>query len=177
MYGFALSASVSTTTPSCYLHIWHPWFLDVDGSEQTKTLLTSAAFVHLKHAEVSKFTKNLSPGSRTVLLSGPTGMRSFCLMKNHFSIVPCAYSSHCCLELMLHCLISCRTLPAIGCQSSSTLLWGRAFVIGCSRLLNKGNVLHLGQICYFDCDEFELMFFNIGSCRCRTNMAVPKRNL
>uniref|UniRef100_A0A7C9ENL6 Uncharacterized protein n=1 Tax=Opuntia streptacantha TaxID=393608 RepID=A0A7C9ENL6_OPUST len=45
-----------------------PYYL----SEQTKTLLTSAAFVHLKHAEVSKFTKNLSPGSRTVLLSGPT---------------------------------------------------------------------------------------------------------
>ncbi|KAL8170428.1 hypothetical protein V2J09_022232 [Rumex salicifolius] len=41
-------------------------------SEQTRVLLTSAAFAHLKHAEVSKFTRNLSPASRAILLSGPT---------------------------------------------------------------------------------------------------------
>ncbi|KAL9265081.1 putative AAA domain-containing protein [Drosera capensis] len=39
--------------------------------EQTRVLLTSAAYVHLKHSEVSKFTRNLSPGSRAILLSGP----------------------------------------------------------------------------------------------------------
>ncbi|XP_011022599.1 PREDICTED: uncharacterized protein LOC105124323 [Populus euphratica] len=40
-------------------------------SEQTRVLLTSAAYVHLKHAEVSKYTRKLSPASRTILLSGP----------------------------------------------------------------------------------------------------------
>ncbi|KAL9263234.1 Outer mitochondrial transmembrane helix translocase-like protein [Drosera capensis] len=44
-----------------------PYYL----SEQTRVLLTSAAYVHLKHFEVSKFTRNLSPGSRAILLSGP----------------------------------------------------------------------------------------------------------
>ncbi|KAJ1386055.1 P-loop containing nucleoside triphosphate hydrolase [Sesbania bispinosa] len=42
-------------------------------SEQTRVLLTSAAYVHLKHAEVSRYTRNLAPGSRTILLSGPAG--------------------------------------------------------------------------------------------------------
>ncbi|KAF9671201.1 hypothetical protein SADUNF_Sadunf12G0022800 [Salix dunnii] len=36
-----------------------------------RMLLTSAAFVHLKHADFSKHTRNLSPASRTILLSGP----------------------------------------------------------------------------------------------------------
>ncbi|XP_062074468.1 ribosome biogenesis ATPase RIX7 [Humulus lupulus] len=44
-----------------------PYYL----SEQTRVLLTSAAYVHLKHAEVSKYTRNLSPASRAILLSGP----------------------------------------------------------------------------------------------------------
>jgi hypothetical protein len=44
-----------------------------DDSEQTRVLLTSAAYVHLKHAEVSKYTRNLAPASRTILLSGPAG--------------------------------------------------------------------------------------------------------
>ncbi|RWR93171.1 AAA+ ATPase domain-containing protein [Cinnamomum micranthum f. kanehirae] len=43
-----------------------PYYL----SEQTRVLLTSAAFVHLKQAEFSKHTRNLSPASRTILLSG-----------------------------------------------------------------------------------------------------------
>ncbi|KAB2608724.1 hypothetical protein D8674_011892 [Pyrus ussuriensis x Pyrus communis] len=34
-------------------------------------LITSAAYVHLKRAEVSKYTRNLSPASRAILLSGP----------------------------------------------------------------------------------------------------------
>ncbi|KAL0290717.1 UNVERIFIED_CONTAM: hypothetical protein Sangu_2563500 [Sesamum angustifolium] len=46
-----------------------PYYL----SEQTRVLLTSAAFVHLKKADYSKHTRNLSPASRTILLSGPTG--------------------------------------------------------------------------------------------------------
>ncbi|XP_024453646.1 uncharacterized protein LOC7497813 isoform X2 [Populus trichocarpa] len=44
-----------------------PYYL----SEQTRVLLTSAAYVYLKHAEASKYTRNLSPASRTILLSGP----------------------------------------------------------------------------------------------------------
>ncbi|GER49794.1 P-loop containing nucleoside triphosphatehydrolases superfamily protein [Striga asiatica] len=45
-----------------------PYYL----SERTRVLLTSAAYVHLKHLDVSKHTRNLSPASRAILLSGPT---------------------------------------------------------------------------------------------------------
>ncbi|KAK9277498.1 hypothetical protein L1049_007042 [Liquidambar formosana] len=44
-----------------------PYYL----SEQTRVLLTSAAYVHLKQADFSKYTRNLSPASRAILLSGP----------------------------------------------------------------------------------------------------------
>uniref|UniRef100_A0A803MKW0 AAA+ ATPase domain-containing protein n=1 Tax=Chenopodium quinoa TaxID=63459 RepID=A0A803MKW0_CHEQI len=54
-----------------------PYYL----SKQTRTLLTSAAYVHLKHAEVSKFTRNLSPGSRAILLSGPAELYQQLLAK------------------------------------------------------------------------------------------------
>lgn len=40
-------------------------------SEKTRVLLTSAAHVHLRHSEFSKHTRNLSPASRAILLSGP----------------------------------------------------------------------------------------------------------
>lgn len=43
-------------------------------SERTRVLLMSAAYVHLKHCDISKHTRNLSPASRAILLSGPTGM-------------------------------------------------------------------------------------------------------
>jgi len=36
-------------------------------------MLTSAAYVHLKHAEVSRYTRNLAPASRTIMLAGPAG--------------------------------------------------------------------------------------------------------
>ncbi|KAL5814263.1 hypothetical protein ACOSQ4_024904 [Xanthoceras sorbifolium] len=54
-----------------------PYYL----SEQTRVLLTSAAYVHLKHAEVSKYTRNLSPASRTILLSGPAELYQQMLAK------------------------------------------------------------------------------------------------
>ncbi|KAL2922120.1 ATPase family AAA domain-containing protein 1-A [Bienertia sinuspersici] len=54
-----------------------PYYL----SEQTRMLLTSAAYVHLKHSEVSKFTRNLSPGSRAILLSGPAELYQQLLTK------------------------------------------------------------------------------------------------
>ncbi|GJN06512.1 hypothetical protein PR202_ga24244 [Eleusine coracana subsp. coracana] len=46
-----------------------PYYL----SEQTRVVLTSAAYVHLKQAEISKYTRNLAPASRALLLSGPAG--------------------------------------------------------------------------------------------------------
>lgn len=36
-------------------------------------MLTSAALFHLKKSDLSKHTRNLSPASRTILLSGPAG--------------------------------------------------------------------------------------------------------
>eukprot|EP00249_Psilotum_nudum_P020431 c27701_g2_i1 orf=454-2958(+) len=42
-------------------------------NEQTKILLTNAAYVHLKQAEFTRFTRNLSPASRAILLTGPPG--------------------------------------------------------------------------------------------------------
>ncbi|KAJ1416151.1 P-loop containing nucleoside triphosphate hydrolase [Sesbania bispinosa] len=54
-----------------------PYYL----SEQTRVLLTSAAYVHLKHAEVSRYTRNLAPGSRTILLSGPAELYQQVLAK------------------------------------------------------------------------------------------------
>ncbi|KAL6620780.1 hypothetical protein ACP70R_035919 [Stipagrostis hirtigluma subsp. patula] len=41
-------------------------------SERTKEVLISAAFVHLKQADLSKHIRNLSAASRAILLSGPT---------------------------------------------------------------------------------------------------------
>ncbi|KAJ7974114.1 p-loop containing nucleoside triphosphate hydrolases superfamily protein [Quillaja saponaria] len=50
-------------------------------SERTRVLLTSAAYVHLKHVHVSKHTRNLSPASRTILLSGPAELYQQMLVK------------------------------------------------------------------------------------------------
>jgi hypothetical protein len=41
-------------------------------SERTKEVLISAAFVHLKQADLSKHIRNLCAASRAILLSGPT---------------------------------------------------------------------------------------------------------
>ncbi|XP_072999376.1 uncharacterized protein [Typha latifolia] len=54
-----------------------PYYL----SEQTRVVLTSAAYVHLKHAEFSKYTRNLSPASQAILLSGPTELYQQMLAK------------------------------------------------------------------------------------------------
>lgn len=54
--------------------LYNFWFYDGNGRERTRMLLTSAAYVHLKHSDLSKHTRNLSPASRAILLSGPTGM-------------------------------------------------------------------------------------------------------
>ncbi|KAA8520892.1 hypothetical protein F0562_011565 [Nyssa sinensis] len=54
-----------------------PYYL----SEQTRVLLTNAAFVHLKKADFSKHTRNLSPASRTILLSGPAELYQQILAK------------------------------------------------------------------------------------------------
>ncbi|KAK7307882.1 hypothetical protein VNO77_41325 [Canavalia gladiata] len=54
-----------------------PYYL----SQQTRVLLTSAAYVHLKHEEVSRYTRNLAPASRTILLSGPAELYQQVLAK------------------------------------------------------------------------------------------------
>ena len=41
------------------------------GSERTRVLLTSSAYVHLKESDISKHTRNLAPASKAILLSGP----------------------------------------------------------------------------------------------------------
>ncbi|KAL6508381.1 hypothetical protein OROHE_021923 [Orobanche hederae] len=56
-------------------------------SERTRVLLTSAAYVHLKQLDVSKHTRNLSPASRSILLSGPAELYQQMLAKalaHHF---------------------------------------------------------------------------------------------
>ncbi|KAK4384909.1 Spastin [Sesamum angolense] len=50
-------------------------------SERTRVLLTNAAYVHLKHFDVSKHTRNLSPASRAILLSGPAELYQQMLAK------------------------------------------------------------------------------------------------
>ncbi|XP_059667141.1 uncharacterized protein LOC132312694 isoform X1 [Cornus florida] len=60
-----------------------PYYL----SERTRVLLTSAAYFHLKHLDVSKHTRNLSPASRFILLSGPAELYQQMLAKalaHHF---------------------------------------------------------------------------------------------
>ncbi|GJR83283.1 putative adenosinetriphosphatase [Tanacetum coccineum] len=60
-----------------------PYYL----SEQTRSLLTSAAFVYLKNIDFSKHTRNLAPASRTILLSGPAELYQQMLAKalaHHF---------------------------------------------------------------------------------------------
>ncbi|KAK4436260.1 Spastin [Sesamum alatum] len=60
-----------------------PYYL----SQRTRVLLTSAAYVHLNHLDVSKHTRNLSPASRAILLSGPAELYQQMLAKalaHHF---------------------------------------------------------------------------------------------
>ncbi|KAF2312211.1 hypothetical protein GH714_028545 [Hevea brasiliensis] len=47
----------------------------------TRVSLTSAAYIHLKHADISKHTRNLSPASRAILLSGPAELYQQMLAK------------------------------------------------------------------------------------------------
>ncbi|XP_010924775.1 uncharacterized protein [Elaeis guineensis] len=54
-----------------------PYYL----SEQTRAILTSAAYVHLKQLDLSKYTRNLSPASRAILLSGPAELYQQMLAK------------------------------------------------------------------------------------------------
>ncbi|KAK8587246.1 hypothetical protein V6N13_086240 [Hibiscus sabdariffa] len=54
-----------------------PYYL----SEKTRVLLTSAAYVQLKHSDVSRHTRNLSPVSKAILLSGPAELYQQMLAK------------------------------------------------------------------------------------------------
>nr|GFB64420.1 peroxisomal biogenesis factor 6 isoform X1 [Tanacetum cinerariifolium] len=59
----------------------HFYVQQVVQCEQTRVLLTSAAFVYLKNIDFSKHTRNLSPASRTILLSGPAELYQQMLAK------------------------------------------------------------------------------------------------
>jgi hypothetical protein len=50
-------------------------------------VLTSAAYVHLKQADISKYTRNLAPASRAILLSGPAGNSAFTAEVNILSLL------------------------------------------------------------------------------------------
>ncbi|KAE8733894.1 Spastin [Hibiscus syriacus] len=54
-----------------------PYYL----SERTRELLTSTAYVQLKHNDVSRHTRNLSPVSKAILLSGPAELYQQMLVK------------------------------------------------------------------------------------------------
>ncbi|KAL2902691.1 putative AAA domain-containing protein C24B10.10c [Bienertia sinuspersici] len=54
-----------------------PYYL----SEQTRVLLTSAACFYLRKGDFSKYTRNLSPVSRAILLSGPAELYQQMLAK------------------------------------------------------------------------------------------------
>ncbi|TYG42934.1 hypothetical protein ES288_D12G296400v1 [Gossypium darwinii] len=54
-----------------------PYYL----SERTRALLTSTANVQLKHSDVSRHTRNLSPVSKAILLSGPAELYQQMLAK------------------------------------------------------------------------------------------------
>lgn len=47
-------------------------FLIISVSGYELMLLTSAVYVHLKHLDISRHTRNLSPASRAILLTGTT---------------------------------------------------------------------------------------------------------
>ncbi|KAA3459898.1 spastin [Gossypium australe] len=54
-----------------------PYYL----SERTRALLTSTAYVQLKHSDVSRHTRKLSPVSKAILLSGPAELYQQMLAK------------------------------------------------------------------------------------------------
>lgn len=84
-------------------------------SEQTRVVLTSAAYVHLKQEEISKYTRNLAPASRAILLSGPAGTLSSIgtqLIQLFFSAIT---------DLRPEVLLSWRALPADACQGTCPL--------------------------------------------------------
>ncbi|PWA59889.1 cell division cycle ATPase [Artemisia annua] len=57
---------------STKLNIPLPFSLETNVSGRTKLLsMMNSTLVHLKHLDVSKHIKDLSPASRSILLSGP----------------------------------------------------------------------------------------------------------
>ncbi|KAH9626642.1 hypothetical protein KSS87_001102, partial [Heliosperma pusillum] len=55
--------------------------VDCIASEKTRVLLTSAACFYLRKGDFSKYTRNLSPASRAILLSGPAELYQQMLAK------------------------------------------------------------------------------------------------
>ena len=93
-------------------------FVDGIDSERTRMLLTSAAYVHLKHLDVSRHTRNLSPASRAILLTGTAGIiMLYDSVFNCYRLIEFLPD----LVLLLVYVFCSRTLPANACKSPVTL--------------------------------------------------------
>lgn len=108
-----------------------PFFSWSIASEQTRVLLTSAAFVHLKEGDFSKHTRNLAPASRAILLSGPAGK----LFKLSQDLVKFRFIYG---YMWLRNLFSLRVVPANACEGFSSLFWCEVIVIRYCWFFSKG---------------------------------------
>ncbi|XP_047337891.1 putative cell division cycle ATPase [Impatiens glandulifera] len=79
-------------------------------SDQTRILLTNAAYVHFKKSDYSKYTRNLAPASRKILLSGPAGLFHIILFQIillHILILPCFFRQEFYHQMLAKALSHC----------------------------------------------------------------------
>lgn len=150
-------------------------------SERTHALLTNAAYVHLKHFDVSKHTRNLSPASRAILLSGPAGM------VNWWSKTHCTSFS---FPEKFQVVISSESLTNVDVVWSvefyqQALARALAHHFEAKLLLLDLNDFSLKVICV-SCHSLQMLFLVLThlytdvyfvrsiTCRCRASMAVPR---
>lgn len=108
-------------------------------------LLTSAAYVHLKHLNVSRHTRNLSPASRAILLTGTAGM----LYDSVFNLYKITDFLPDLVSILLEYALYYRNLPANACKSAVTLFWSKVVIVGCAWLLYEGIYSSLKVVCRF----------------------------
>ena len=122
---------------SCSTLNWS--FSDYNHSERTRVLLMSAAYVHLKHCDISRHTRNLSPASRAILLSGPTGINYDTSTSSTVSRTIFVRAVYDVILLSFYFyILSIRTLPADACQGSRASLRVKVAVVRRFRLFPKG---------------------------------------
>lgn len=116
--------------------------IELYRSQQTWALLTSAAFVHLKHTYLSKHTRNLSAASRTILLSGPAGI-SLLLFLIEMSL-SCSISYHEYVSRAhrsnntVRCSLICRALPTNAHQGFSSSFRVKTAHLRYNRVFTEG---------------------------------------